>query len=143
MIFFQKIRTQGARAAWAPDAAVHWRVLPTLAQTFQRLREYSRANVQAGLERRWHYGILRQYAVFALLALLAGFHDWRWAIAIPALFALRTAKSIWMRADDRRMTSLVNPAIFFTVLTILVTVDMATFAGWAQGIADKVRAGRG
>src|SRR4029079_16232075 len=71
LIFFQKIQAHGARAVWAPDAAVHWRMASTFADTFLRLREYSRANVQGGLERPWHYGVLRQYTVLALFALLA------------------------------------------------------------------------
>ena len=139
LIFFQKIAAHAARTAWAPDATVHWRMLPTLAQTFQRLREYSRANVQGGLERLWHYGVLRQYAVLALFAGLAAFHDWRWVLAIFAAFVVRTVRSIWLRAGERRAASVLNPAVLLTVLAILVTTDMATFAGWAQAITEKIR----
>ena len=139
LLFFQKIKAHGARAAWAPDATVGWRMQPGFTQTFRRLAEYSRANVKGGLERFWHYGVLRQYVVLSLLAVLAALHDWRWALVIPAAIAARTAKSIWVRAERDRVQTLLNPAVFLTVLAILLTTDMATFAGWAQAIADKRR----
>jgi glycosyltransferase involved in cell wall biosynthesis len=130
LVFFDAIRAGGHPTAWAPDATVHWRLQPTLAATFRRFRAYSRANAEARLQSRWHYGILRYYVILAALALVAAVYDWRFLSAIPALLVARVLRSIWTRAARPRWRVLVNPAVILTVLAIRITIDAATFAGW-------------
>jgi len=130
LLFFDAIRDGGHATAWAPDATVHWRLQPNLASTFRRFKAFSRANVEGGLESRWHRGILRYYVVAGILAALAAAYDWRLLAAIPALFVGRVVRSIWTRAARPRWRALVNPAVIAAVLAITIAIDAATFAGW-------------
>jgi glycosyltransferase involved in cell wall biosynthesis len=144
LLFFDAVRDAGHTVAWAPDATVHWRIQPTLAATFQRFRTYSRANVEGGLEARWHHAIRRQYIVALGVLALAAVHDWRWLLAVPVLFAARAIRRIWSRGGRSRARALVNPAVFAGVLVVTVVLDAATFAGWwdarARAKASEQRA---
>ena len=136
LIFMERVADLGVHIAWAPAATVWWQLQPSLVSTFRRFITYSRHNVRAGLQRRWHYRLARQYVIATVFVVLAGVYDWRWLLALPAGLALRTAKSVWHR---RGLNGLgwraVNPAQFFGVLGILLAVDAATFIGWVQAIA--------
>jgi hypothetical protein len=48
--------------------------------------------------------------------------------------AARVAKNIWQRRDGRGLWWLLNPAQFALVAVILLTIDLATFTGWAQAL---------
>jgi hypothetical protein len=44
------------------------------------------------------------------------------------------ALSIWRRREGQKLLSVLNPAQFLAVAIIIVTIDLATFAGWAQAL---------
>lgn len=132
LIFMERIEQQGFRIAWAPQATVWWQLQPTFATTFRKFVNYSRHNVWAGRQRYWHYGLARQYLVAAIFIMLALVHS-RWWLLGPLLGLLvRTAKSIWQRRQSHSLLWLLNPLQFGEVLLIILTIDLATFVGWAQ-----------
>jgi cellulose synthase/poly-beta-1,6-N-acetylglucosamine synthase-like glycosyltransferase len=130
LIFIERLTKAGARTGWAPTATVWWRLRPNLTATYQRFRLYSAHNVRAGLQRYWHYGILRQYLVYGLLLLLALLDDPRWGLGIVWLFGLRAGKRIWSRHE--------GGSVWWEwrwvpgVALLLLAIDIATFHGWIE-----------
>lgn len=137
LIFFERLRAVGAVEAWAPLARVQWNLQPTITRTFSRFVTYSKHNVWAGRQWDWHYGIARQYALafpFWVLSVLA---SPLWAI-IPTLgLASRALRGILLRRQGRRLLWALNPLQWATVSTILLAIDVATFAGWAQAALHR------
>ena len=139
LIFIERLVTAGAVTGWVPTATVWWRLRPDLRSTYQRFRIYSAHNVRAGLERFWHYGILRQYLIYGLLLLLALLLDPRWGLGIVGLFGLRAGKRIWRRREGSSAWS--EWRWVPGVALLLLTIDLATFHGWIE--ACLPRGGRG
>jgi glycosyltransferase involved in cell wall biosynthesis len=132
LIFMESIERHGFKTGWAPQATTWWRLQPTLGRTYKRFEVYSRCNVWAGRQRFWHYGIARQY-LFALgFVLLALVHSGWWLVGLGLGLAARVAKRIWQRREGQRLLSLLNPIQFGGVALIMLTIDLATFVGWAQ-----------
>jgi glycosyltransferase involved in cell wall biosynthesis len=137
LMFMSKVERAGFKIAWSPRATVWWRLRPDFAGTFAKFTLYSLHNVRAGLARHWHYGVARQYAVALILVALAFAHS-AWWLVVPALglFA-RAARSIWRRREGRGVAWALNPAQFAVVLSIILTIDLATFVGWAQALMQR------
>ncbi|HVF48708.1 MAG TPA: glycosyltransferase [Pyrinomonadaceae bacterium] len=134
LMFMEAVEREGWKTGWSPRATVWWQLRPTLASTFRKFVLYSRHNVWAGRQRFWHYGIARQYALVAVFVLLALLHS-RWWLVLPVLgLAARAAKSIWRRREGRGILWALNPAQFAGVAALIVTIDAATFVGWAQAL---------
>jgi glycosyltransferase involved in cell wall biosynthesis len=137
LIFMERVEAEGARTRWAPRANVRWQLQPNLARTFRRFALYSKHNVWAGRQRFWHYGIARQYAVALLFVVLAVVHS-VWWLLVPALgLAARAAKSILRHREGRGLLWALNPLQFAGVVLVLLTVDLATFVGWAQALLTR------
>jgi hypothetical protein len=132
-----RVERAGFKIAWSPRATVWWRLRPTLASTYAKFTLYSRHNVRAGLARHWHYGVARYYAVALFFVVLAFAHS-AWWLAAPALgLAARAALSIRRRREGRGVVWALNPAQFVVVLLIILTIDLATFVGWAQALLQR------
>jgi glycosyltransferase involved in cell wall biosynthesis len=137
LIFMERVEAQGARTRWAPRANVRWQLQPTLARTFRRFALYSKHNVWAGRQRFWHYGIARQYVVALVFVVLAVVHG-AWWLVVPALgLAARAAKSVWRHREGRGLAWALNPLQFLCVALVILTVDLATFAGWARALKGR------
>lgn len=142
LIFMERVAALGARTAWAPRATVSWQLQPTLARTFRKFALYSKHNVWAGRQRFWHYGVARQYAVALAFVALAFAHS-TWWLVVPALgLAARAARSILRHREGRPLVWALNPLQFLCVAAVIVTVDLATFAGWAQALLTRPAAVR-
>ena len=137
LIFMERIEAAGFRIGWAPAATIHWRLQPTLGRTYRKFVLYSKHNAWAGREYDWHHGIARIYFVYALLLVLAVFHNAWWLALIAVLATARVAKSIWSRREGRRLSSLCDPRQFAVVGLILFTIDLATFVGWIQALRRR------
>jgi glycosyltransferase involved in cell wall biosynthesis len=132
LIFMERIREQGFRTAWAADATVRWKLQPTWARTFRKFVLYSKHNVWAGRQWDWHYGVMRQYLFMLLFVALAVVHSFWW-LAVPALFfLLRVLRRINPHREGRGLLWLLNPWRIIGVGLVLLTIDLATFVGWAQ-----------
>lgn len=137
LIFMERIEAQGIKTSWAPSANVQWQLQPTLARTFRRFMLYSKHNVWAGRQRFWHYGVARQYVVALVFVALSLVHS-RWWLVVPALgLAARAAKSILRHGEGRGLAWVMNPFQFLYVIGIILTIDLATFMGWAQALMSK------
>lgn len=132
LFFMEHIRRLNFKTAYAPRATVWWQLQPTLGKTFRKFVLYSRHNVWAGRQWDWHYGLARQYAVNLIFFAPALAHS-AWWLVFPAAWTLaRAAKLIYVRREGRGLLWLSNPAQFAGVVFVMLTVDLATFVGWAQ-----------
>jgi hypothetical protein len=131
----ERVAEGGARVGWAPEATVWWQLQPTLGRTFRKFVLYSKHNVWAGRQSSWHHGVARQYLAATAGVALAVTHHPAWA-AVPAAGALaRVARSVWIRREGLGLPRLLDPFQFLGVGMILLTIDAATFLGWAQAAA--------
>lgn len=132
LIFMNRIEAEGFQIQWAPRANVWWQLPPTLGATFRKFVLYSRHNVWAGRQRHWHYGVARQYLVGLVFLILALVNSWWW-LAVPVAGTLaRAVKSIYVNREGHSLTWLLNPGQFLGVVVVRLTIDLATFVGWAQ-----------
>jgi glycosyltransferase involved in cell wall biosynthesis len=132
LFFFEHVERLNCKIAYAPQATVWWQLQPTLRKTFRKFTVYSRANVRAGRQWDWHYGLARQYAVWLVFIALAFAHSPYWLLIPVAGLLARAAKSIYARREGRGLAWLLNPAQFACVVFVMLAIDLATFVGWAQ-----------
>lgn len=137
LIFMNQISEAGYKIGWAPGATVWWEIQRDFARTFRRFALYSKHNVWVGRQWDWHYGIARQYAVATGFVLLAFIQSRWWLTALPLWFGARVLRSIWRRREGRAVIWALNPALFGGVGLVLLTIDLATFVGWAQAKTSK------
>jgi glycosyltransferase involved in cell wall biosynthesis len=138
LMFMETIERQGHKVGWAPQATAWWHMQPTLRRTYKRFVLYSRYNVWAGRQRFWHYGIARQYLLVLVFLVLALVHTPWWLGFIALGLAARVAKRIWgRRREGPGLGWLFNPFQFLGVALIILTVDLATFVGWAQALWQR------
>ena len=137
LMFMERVAAAGCKTGWSPTATVWWQLQPTLARTYARFALYSKHNVWAGRQRFWHYGVARLYA-FALVCFALALAHSPWWLAVPALgLVARAAKSVWRHREGRGLRWLLNPARLLYVVVITLTLDLATFAGWAQALLSR------
>lgn len=138
-LFMAAVEAGGFVVAVAPEAVVRWHLQPTLRRTFDRFRVYSRHNVLAGQQANWHRRVLRYYLIgggFVLGAVLR----WRPLLAVPlGGFVTRAVRSSWTRRDGRSPAWALQPVRVARVAGLLAVVDIATFAGWVEAIAERRR----
>ena len=137
----RRVDELGAQVAVAPEAVARWDLQPNLTRTFRRFRTYSKVNVDIGEQGAWHYGVARMYLAAAPFVVLGTRRRRTWLL-VPLLGLLaRAAGGIWQRREGRGVLWAANPVRVATVAVILLTVDAATFAGWADAIVGRRRAG--
>src|SRR5437667_6702648 len=144
LIFFEEIKHQGHKMGWAPGAVVHWELRASLWRTIRRFVSFSSANVWAGQERRWHYGMLRFYLFSLPFLALAAFVSAWWLLVPMALQLARVGKSSCDHREGRGLFWVLNPLRLAYVLLITIAIDLATFAGWLiavlrPGEAKRIR----
>ncbi len=132
LLFIERASRVAASAAWAwsPAATVRWEPPSDYVRLFRRTRLYSQVNVQAGLQRRWHYGLLRNYVILGLLGLIALLRSPKVPMLPVSAFALRIGIVLGRHRKDLPIQSLIAPRLFLgTAIGVLVS-DLATFLGW-------------
>jgi glycosyltransferase involved in cell wall biosynthesis len=137
LFFMEHIRRLNFKTAYTPRATVWWQLRPSLGTTFRKFALYSRHNVWAGRQWDWHYGLARQYAVGLVFFVLALVHSpWWLAVVVLGLFA-RAARAIYRLREGRSLAWLLNPAQLVGVVVVMLTIDLATFVGWAQAVWQR------
>jgi len=137
LIFMETAERQGFKSVFAPAAKVHWQLQPTFSSTFRKFVLYSKHNVWAGRAWDWHYGVAKQYLFVLPFIALAIFHSAWWLLGVLVWLAARTAKRILAHRFEFGVSALLNPLIFSGVALLILTIDAATFTGWAQAVLNK------
>ncbi len=137
LAFMERAESAGFKSAIAPEAMVFWQLRPNFLSTFQKFTLYSKHNVWAGRAWDWHYGVAKQYLFVVPFVVLAILHSPFWLFGFLAWLAARTAKRILLHRAEFGVKMLFNPLIFGGVALLVLTIDAATFTGWAQAILNK------
>ena len=137
-IFVRRLDQTGARAGYAPEAVARWHPPTTPMATFRRFRMYSRVNVLAGEQHRWHYGVARMYLAASPFAILA-LRRRRWAAVPVAGLVLRSLVTLGRRREGRGLGWALHPARVAGVGAVLVLIDAATFTGWIEAARERRR----
>jgi glycosyltransferase involved in cell wall biosynthesis len=128
-------RERGLDMRFAPDAVVRWRLRPGLTSTWRQYFRYARGDAQAGMHPERHAVRLGVYA--GLGAAVAARRTWpKVIVAAGAVAYARTpVRRAWRRIDDPRERALATAA----VPLLMAWTDTAKMAGYAAGLADRVR----
>jgi glycosyltransferase involved in cell wall biosynthesis len=132
-------RERGFDLRFAPAAVARWRVRPTLAATWRQYVGYARGDAEAGMFPERH---ALRFAVYGGLTMaFASKRSWPKVLALAGGFAYaRTPVSrAWRRLAgprDRALATVVVPGL-------MAWIDIAKLAGYAVGLAERLRGGRG
>jgi glycosyltransferase involved in cell wall biosynthesis len=127
-IFMEKIRDNGYKVAFAPEALATWDIPRGPKELFDRFCLYSYHGIKAGRMRDWHLPVMRIYAVLLIIMLLAFLLSPVLLFALPALFAARAFNLIMERCEGSFLKRL-DPVQFSIVLFSMILIDMAMFCG--------------
>jgi hypothetical protein len=137
LFFMEHIKRLNFKTSWAPRATVWWQLQPSFKRTFRKFALYSRHNVWARRQWDWHYRLARQYVVGLIFFVLALAHSpWWLAFPVLGLFA-RAARAIYRLREGRSLAWLFNPVQLAGVVLVILTIDLATFVGWAQALWQR------
>lgn len=137
LIFMERIREMGFRTGWAANATAWWKLQQSFKSTFRKFVLYSKHNVWVGRQWDWHYGITRQYLIALVFLILAIVHSPWWLAVVGLGLIARTLKNIWRKREAKGLLWTLNPLRVACVAAIILTVDLATFVGWAQAIFQR------
>lgn len=139
LVFISALDSPGLGIAWAPAAIVWWEPRRSLVATFRRFSLCSTMAVQTGRHRDWHHQIVKKYLFAVPFVALASTRHWAWGVVPAAGGAARVTASIWRRRETRGLQWLLNPFQFLGVAVVILTIDAATFLGWARALLIKAR----
>lgn len=138
-IFMERISKNGFKTAFNAKAAVTWDVPEGLRRTLGRFYLYSYHDLKAGRGRDWHVPVLKMYLVAALLAVL-GVACLPVLLVVPAVgFFARVAKKIYVNRRESYFRISMIPVYSVMVAIIILTVDLAMFAGSARYALDRMK----
>ncbi len=134
LIFMENLEKQHFKTGYAPQAMAYWHLRPDLLSTFQKFVLYSKHNIWANRQWDWHYGIAKYYLALIPVLLLTIFYSWWWLLGFVLWLILRTIKRIAMHRYKFGLGIIFNPFVFIGVAFLILTIDTATFVGWAQAL---------
>lgn len=137
LIFMEEIEKSGLPPAFAPSANVYWLLRTNLKDTFRRFSLYSKNNVWANRQAYWHYGILKQYLLVAVLTTGVSFFSLWGLLLIPCWYLARVLKRLFVNRYEYGLPEMMNPVLILNVFIITLTIDIATFTGWWNALVEK------
>lgn len=137
MMFMEAAEVKGFIFDFAPEAKIHWYLQPDLTSTFRKFVLYSKHNVWANRQWDWHYGVAKLYLFVLPFILLAVLHSPWWLIGILLWLMARTVKRIVPHRYEFGLMPLLNPGYFFSIMFLILVIDLATFIGWGQAILSS------
>ena len=140
-MFLTALDKAGARAAWAPEATVWWRLRPDVRSNFERFRSYSYSYAMAGRQAHWQHRMARGWVPAAVGLVLAFTRSPGWAVLPLGTVGGRVVRRVAAHRPDMEALRVPSPARFGLIAALLVGNDAAAALGWWQASADR-RAGR-
>jgi glycosyltransferase involved in cell wall biosynthesis len=128
-------RELGLDMRFAPEAVVRWRPRPTLGATWRQFFRYARGDAQAGMYPDRHALRFGVYAGGLLAARSRARLPKALAVAGALAYARTPLRRAWARLEDpaqRAAATAIVPAL-------MAWIDSAKMAGYAAGLADRVR----
>lgn len=141
LIFMDTIKERGFNIVYAPKATVYWRLRPDIKSTLFKFFTYSKHNVWAGMQKHWHYGIIKHHSLytvcFLLLLALPGKNYVYKAVLSGLLviigYTIRGFRSVLLKPDiccEKRQIYNLWPVRLLVVSFILLIIDFGMYAGW-------------
>lgn len=137
LMFMEIAGKLGFKTNFAPKALMYWQLCPNFFSVFRKFILYSKFNVWIGREWQWHYGIAKQYLIVLPFVIAVLLHSWWWLTAVAAWVFIRTAKRILQHRYEFSFSVIFNPFIFVGVMCLILTIDLAMYIGWMQGIFHR------
>ncbi len=137
LLYFEQLLKTPEKCAWAPEATVYWSLPANYYRLYRRTRNYSKVNVQAHLQSRWHYGLTKQYLGLFAISLLAKKSKRRVSRVIFAFYLARTARVLLRHRNDMSLRKLFNPIRVIATTLALITSDAGTYLGWIDALRSK------
>lgn len=136
MYLNHRLAESGSRVELAPTAVVHWRMRPTLTETWRQYAGYAEGDARAGMYPKRHLIRFAAYA-FGLAALLTR-RPW---LLIPAAlggaaYAHRPVARTWGRLPSGSSDRLKTLA---TVPALMAFIDAAKMWGYLRGLGAERR----
>lgn len=135
--FMEAAEKKGFKHVFAPDAKIYWSLSPGWLATFQKFTLYSKHNVFANRQWQWHYGVVRQYAIVSPFVALAFLHNWLWLAVVLLWLTARTFKRMLPHRREMGAGIFFNPLFIFEAALLILMLDLATFVGWYQALAQR------
>lgn len=133
--FFRDVATRGAVAVFAPGACVAWDLPAGARGHYRRLRRYSAAAWPTELARRWHWPLIRMYAVGLAIVLAASLLHAALAALLPVLAAMRITRNYLRRV--RGLPPPLTPAKALRIVAMTGLVDAATMLGIWDSLTSR------
>jgi cellulose synthase/poly-beta-1,6-N-acetylglucosamine synthase-like glycosyltransferase len=136
MYLNHRLVERGARIELAPDAITHWRIRPTLGETWRQYAGYAEGDAIAGMYPNRHAIRFASYA-FGAFALLSG-RRWARSVAVAAGVAYASRP---IRRARRRLPpgSVERRAVLVAVPAMMAFVDVAKMWGYLRGLGRPGR----
>ncbi|HEV3000735.1 MAG TPA: glycosyltransferase [Solirubrobacteraceae bacterium] len=141
LVFDLRLKEQGARFAFAPDAVVRWRPRSTLRGYFAQYRHYARGDGHGLLWPGRHAARYGAYGLAVVLSVAARRRP-AVALALPVLAPLHLT-TFWRRVREERPFPTRRGMLAAYALTpaIVVVGDVAKMIGYPQGRWERWRSG--
>lgn len=142
LIFMDKIERGGYAISYAPDAVVHWFIRASFGRTFRHYTMASHQAIRGGFWRTWHRGIVRMYAMGAVILALGFLHSMLWLLLAALMTLLRALKLVFEKRGEYPLRWALHPVRLFYILAIMLTIDLASLTGIIRWFLwDKLRLG--
>jgi len=128
-------RELGLDMRFAPEAAVHWRLRPTMLTTWVQYFKYGRGDAHAGMYPERHALRFGVYGGFAIA--LRSRRTWPKVVAAAGAVKYASAPVFraWRRLPDPRERAFAG----VVVPALLAWIDTAKMAGYAAGLIDRAQ----
>jgi cellulose synthase/poly-beta-1,6-N-acetylglucosamine synthase-like glycosyltransferase len=131
LVFLSQVESRGLPSCRACGAIVYWSVPDSLGSAFEKLRQYSRWQAEAGRMGSWHVRVGAMHAI--AITLLATLEPIAILLVVGATVA-RLLRSVAMRTN-RFDTAALRPGRLGRAGLMLLAADLAMWAG----LWDRVR----
>lgn len=131
-----RLRDLYADMRFVPEAVAHWRIRPTLGQTFRQYFRYAEGDGRAGMYPERH---LLRFTAYGLLGIAAARRN------RPVLAALALGGSVYAGRRIRRVARMLpgKPAALAAAAALIppmmALIDVAKMAGYVSGLMEKAR----
>ena len=133
LIFLNRINSLNLQFKNNNKAIVNWEMPSNTNQIFNRFSNLSRGGIKSGFARTWHYGIVRNYALFILLIFLGiKISNFFLFLLIPFILIRTYSYNKYLLNMKFSLKNFVNQ--FLTTTYLLFVVDIATINGFFKWV---------
>ncbi len=140
LIFIDRLNSHKVKSVKNRNAIVYWSIPSSVQVLFRRFSSFSQGGLAAGFAKRWHYGTIRNFAIFGLFCWAGtAINPWLF-IGLPFFQVLRAHKYLSKMPRIKHNSFLDNIYDYSIAGFLLMIMDIATLDGlWRWLIHDHCR----